>query len=54
MECMCANSGRMYGDNVQEMNKLQKRKETMMIGCSEMRTVDTVGSFYKSLLTCTE
>ena len=33
---MCANSGRIYGDNVQEMHS--EKKETVMISCSEMRT----------------
>ena len=34
---MCANSGRIYGGNVQEMHS--EKKETVMISCSEMRTV---------------
>ena len=40
-ERMCANSGRIYGDNVQEMHSEKNSKETVMISCSEMRTDGT-------------
>ena len=40
-ERMCANTGRICGDNVQEMHRQRKRSRQWRQVCSEMRTEGT-------------
>ena len=41
---VCANSGRIHGDGVQEMHRQRGKMGTMVISCSEMRTEGTTWS----------